>query len=174
MKRGRGKGFTLIELMVTIAVLGILLAVAVPSFVSMVANNRSVAASNELMTALNMARAEAVRRGSRISICPSSNGTACSGSGGAWASGWIVFTDSASSDTAATATVHVVLSRHGALPSGAVVTSGPTFVRFSGLGTAPRGVASFSIKVSPCSGSNARAIQISASGRVAMAQATCS
>ncbi|WP_019591516.1 GspH/FimT family pseudopilin [Thioalkalivibrio sp. ALE20] len=63
-------GFTLIELMVTIAVAAILLTVAVPGFQSLVQNNRATTAANQLSTAFNFARSEAVTRGVEVSVCP--------------------------------------------------------------------------------------------------------
>jgi len=78
--QGRSGGFTLIELMITIAVLAVVLAIAVPSFQGMINRNRLVASGNEVVAALQLARMEAVRRNSRVELCPSTNGTACSGS----------------------------------------------------------------------------------------------
>lgn len=63
------RGFTLMELMVSIAVLGILTAVAVPSFTSMINKNRLVSQSNELLAAIQFARAEAIRTSARVTFC---------------------------------------------------------------------------------------------------------
>lgn len=73
-------GFTLIELMITIAVLAITLAVAVPNFQNVINRNRLVASANEAVGALQVARMEAIRRNARVELCPSTNGTTCSGS----------------------------------------------------------------------------------------------
>lgn len=86
-------GFTLIELMVTIAIAAILLTVGVPSFVSTVQNNRMVASLNDLVTDLNLARSEAVTRGVRVTACRSSDGQTCNTGNGDWSQGWIVFSD---------------------------------------------------------------------------------
>lgn len=74
-----GNGFTLLELLVTIAVLGILMALALPSFRQMTNANRLAAASNEWIAIVQVARVEAVRRNARVVICPSTTGTSCSG-----------------------------------------------------------------------------------------------
>lgn len=75
----RTHGFTLIELMVTVAVLAVVLAVAFPSFRGIMNSNRLSAASNEWLATIQIARMEAVRRNARVVICPSTNGTSCSG-----------------------------------------------------------------------------------------------
>lgn len=64
----RSAGFTLIELMIVVTILGIVMAIGVPSFNSMIKNNRLVAASNDLAGALHFARAEAVRRGRSVQV----------------------------------------------------------------------------------------------------------
>lgn len=85
------RGFTLIELLVTITVMAIILGVGVPGLRDFVLNNRQVSAVNEMVASLQYARTEAITRNRRVSMCPSSDGNACSGSD--WAVGWIVFDD---------------------------------------------------------------------------------
>lgn len=86
----REAGFTLIELMVAIAVLAITLAMAVPSFTGLINGNRLVAQSNELVASLQLARSEAIRRNARVALCASDDGSSCSGtSSGDW-SYWVV------------------------------------------------------------------------------------
>lgn len=87
-------GFTLIELMITVAIVGILLLVGLPSLKSTMQGNQLVAATNELLSALHVARSEAIKLNSRVSICPTSGGgTLCAGSD--WSKGWVVFVDGA-------------------------------------------------------------------------------
>lgn len=88
----RSRGVTLIELMTALTVLGVLLAISAPSFRQFTANSRTTAATNQLVTALNLARSEALRRSSNTVVCTSSNQASCSGSTD-WANGWIVFAD---------------------------------------------------------------------------------
>ncbi|SED42039.1 type IV fimbrial biogenesis protein FimT [Pseudomonas anguilliseptica] len=164
------RGFTLVELMITIAVAGVLLAIAVPSFTDLIRNNRSQAAANELVSAFNAARAEAVKRGRRVSLCPSVNGTSCSGT--AWQSGWIVFVDTAASDTTSTATVGTVLNHRSAMPTGATATGSATFIRYSGLGFAPVRQ-NITVQTSSCTGQNARLISFSSSGRINVQKVAC-
>ncbi|MBL4712788.1 MAG: GspH/FimT family pseudopilin [Gammaproteobacteria bacterium] len=85
-------GFTLIELIVTMAIVGILLVVGLPSLKTMVQGNQLVASSNDLLAALTVARSEAIKNNASVSICESSDGTSCA-STGKWQNGWIVFID---------------------------------------------------------------------------------
>ncbi len=85
------RGFTLIELMVTVLIGAILIAIAIPAFNTFILNDRDIAEINSLVASFNYARSEAVKRDSAngIIVCPSSNGLICSGTS-AWSGGWIV------------------------------------------------------------------------------------
>lgn len=100
---GRQRGFTLIELMATMAIAAILLTQAVPSFRAMIANNRITTQVNELVTAINMARSEAAKLNTRMVLCRSANPTAatpaCGGTANNWTTGWILFTASDGNNT---------------------------------------------------------------------------
>lgn len=85
-------GFTLIELLVTVSVASILLTVAVPSYQTFIQDSRLITQSNSLHTALSMAKSEAVKSSGLATICPSTNGTGCTG-GNVWSNGWLVFAD---------------------------------------------------------------------------------
>lgn len=86
------RGFTIIELLVTVAVLAIVLSVGVPSFVDLIRNNRAATEANLFIGALSVARSEAIKRGSRVTICKTSDQLSCTTSGD-WAQGWLVFAD---------------------------------------------------------------------------------
>lgn len=81
-------GFTILELMIAISIAGILMAIAIPNFSDMIRNNRLTTYTNELVTSLNIARSEAVKRGGSVTVGK------IGGAGGAyWNNGWQVFVD---------------------------------------------------------------------------------
>jgi len=84
-------GFSIIELMVTLAVMSILLTVGVPSVRTIILNDRLAAATNNFVSSLNLARSEAVQQGVAAGICSSNNQTSCTAS--TWNSGWIIWVD---------------------------------------------------------------------------------
>ncbi len=86
----RQAGFTLIELMVVIAVLAALLAMAWPNFEVSLRTNRVATATNEMIASLAMARSEAIRSTRGAGVCSSDDGASC---GGTWADGWLVWGD---------------------------------------------------------------------------------
>ncbi len=90
------QGFSLIELLVTLFIVSILLSIAGPSFSSFISNNRMAASVNEASISLHLARTEAIKRNSFVSVCPSANWDApaptCDPSA-SFSAGWIVFVD---------------------------------------------------------------------------------
>ena len=90
--RSRHRGFTLIELMITLTVAAILLMVGVPNFQEFIKSNRLSARTNAFVADLNQMRSEAIKRGGRVSMCKSTTLTGCASSGG-WEQGWIIFSD---------------------------------------------------------------------------------
>lgn len=73
------RGFTLVELMVTVAVLAIVAAIAAPSFTQLVLRSRLTSTSNEVVAALQLARMEAIRKNGSVDVCPTTDGNTCSG-----------------------------------------------------------------------------------------------
>lgn len=92
----RCRGVTLVELVMTLAIGAILMAIAVPSFQGMMETNRAAGVTNELVRALALTRSEAVTRGVRVTICKTSNPNAATpacDSSSNWTDGWIIFAD---------------------------------------------------------------------------------
>lgn len=83
-------GFTLLELLVTLAVAAILVTIAIPSYRGLVQRNTVTAAVNDLVGDLNYARNEAVTRGQSVYLCQSNDQASCTNNED-WSQGWIVY-----------------------------------------------------------------------------------
>jgi len=143
----------MIELLVAVAILGILAALAAPSFRSLTQSQQVKAASFELFAALNLARSEAIKRNANVTVTPAAGG---------WEDGWSV----ASGGTD--------ISTHGTL-RGAVITGGPASVVYARTGrivgaTAP----SFQIDTDATATENVRCIRIDLSGMPRTVKGVCS
>jgi len=93
---GLEKGFTLVELVVTIAVAAIALAIAVPSFSGLIESSKERAARDLLVSSINAAKEQAQSQRVNVYICASDDGSTCSNN---WASDWLVYEDNDSSST---------------------------------------------------------------------------
>lgn len=91
--KSRQIGFTLIELMVVVALAAILASLAVPSFRVMFVKRTVQSAVDVLSADFRLARAEAIKRSAPTIVCRSDNGATCLDSSGSWSVGWIVFVD---------------------------------------------------------------------------------
>ncbi len=79
------KGFTLIELMITVAIMSIMLTVGLPSFQSIIASSRLTSSANAMVSALQLARSEALKQHKTVIIAPKKDK--------AWSAGWDIFVD---------------------------------------------------------------------------------
>jgi len=85
-------GFTIIELMLTIAVAAVILTLGVPSFQGLMERNQLTSNINRFISSLALARSESIKRNQRVVVCPSNDGIECANAGG-YDNGWIIFVD---------------------------------------------------------------------------------
>ena len=130
----RARGVTLIELIVALAIIAVLLAGAVPSFVRFVSNHRASTATNDLVHGIALARSEALKRSRRVYVAPL---------GGHWRDGWAVFVDrndNRAFDPPDREAGDDVIAVHDALPASIAITnsSGSRLEPFTDSGAPPR------------------------------------
>ena len=92
----RQQGFTIIELMITVALIAVIAGIGIPSFRDVIAKNRVVSSINEFHQGLRLARSEAVKRNDTIVFCASSDQATCSGT---WGNGWLIYHDADGDNT---------------------------------------------------------------------------
>ncbi|SJM90507.1 conserved hypothetical protein [Crenothrix polyspora] len=171
-------GFTLIELITTLTIAGILTAIAVPTFSSVISSNRLTAYTNEFVTALNLARSEAIKRGTKVTIRRKGDVDKV------WENGWDVFVDFDGDNklnegddmvlcesVAGMATEDCLLRTYPALPTGFTLRSNgnlPKIISFSAMGKSPIGVLILCDTNRSDFLKTAKAIIITSTGRVRM------
>lgn len=145
------KGFNLLELMVGVAIVGVLSAIAVPSFNSFIETQRSRSSANDLVSSLNFARSEAVKRNASVTVAQSS---------GSWNNGWTI-------------AVGATVLRNVDPVSGVAITAGAASFLYAGNG---RPSASMAFTVIPSSGDSslAHCVQVSLSGKPRNKGGACS
>lgn len=176
----RNKGFTLVELLVTICVLFIVLVIGLPNLTGQLASNRSSALSSEMLVAVNYARNEAINRATRISLCPSVDGITCAVAAD-WNKGWMIYLDTVTADTATTTGVGTVLKYWGDINKDAVVTAKAgaadvNFISFTSSGalgsTSATGITIKSY-LKKCKGLNQSETKIGVAGMIRASKIAC-
>ena len=151
-----GRGFTLIELMVAITILGILLAWAVPSFKDASLSSRLTGYANDLVASAQIARSEAIKRNAPVTLCRSQDGATCAGTGG-WQDGWIVLSGT------------TVLQRHQPLPSDFRIAQGTFGALIFPADVVGATAATFTVCRATPIGKQKRTVRITASGGTSVA-----
>ncbi|MDZ7585445.1 MAG: GspH/FimT family protein [Thiobacillus sp.] len=171
-----GRGFTLVELVVVLAVGAVLLAMAIPSYAFLVNSSRLAAVTNDLVTALHLARSEAIKRGMRVTVCKTSNAmaeTPVCDTTASWQQGWLVFVDGGV--RGAIDAGDTLLWVHGPVAAGAI-TAGSNFsdfVSYRSSGVSQGSGHLFNGKLHICLGGNQRDVIINNTGRLRLEPTTC-
>ena len=166
------QGFTIPELMVVVAIMAILLSLAVPAFNNTIRDNRVLASSNELVTAVAMARSEAVKRARMAAVCPSADGASC---GADWSTGFIVYVEKDTVVAGGAPDVDIVLKVNGEMNAtvGTQTAGANNWIRFSSRGIADE-LVTLEIKPETCeSGNSFQELTISLVGRATFTKKTC-
>lgn len=146
------RGFTMVELLVTISIIGILSAIALPSFQGVLLSYKLRSYSNALVTSVHLARSEAIKSNTAVLLCASTNGTSC---GGVWEDGWIVLRGPTVAQRLQSIATGYKITDSGGLTS---LTFQPT-----GIGATQ---ATFTIcRATPSVGSEERVVSVSATGK---------
>jgi type IV fimbrial biogenesis protein FimT len=168
-------GFTLMELMTALGVLAVLVAMATPSFRQFSANSRTSASATSLISALAIARSEALHQSLPVAVCASTDSLTCAGSATDWSGGWIVFTDNSGTKGQLDSTD--TLLQAWPKPTGNVKVSlvaADTYIRFDSRGMkTPVSVATFTVSAAGCAGNNASQIALTVTGSPQSTKVAC-
>lgn len=148
----RRRGYTLTEVLVVVAITGILAAYAVPSFNQFSQKTLVEKQVSSLNSAIRLTRAEAVKRGQRVTLCPSLDPEAatpqCAGAGADWSRGWVIFTDEGAVLDDIDAGETVIYVQPGFRGSGGITKNGAATISFQPSGL-PVGMAASTFQVLP-------------------------
>ncbi len=161
-------GFTMVELLVTIAIVAVLAAAAVPTFQGYMARTEMNAQISALASSLRLAKSEALKRAMPVTVCPSANPEAaaptCSG-GADWSTGWLVFSDRATRNQVDEG-IDTVVARQSAFPrSGGIRPQNAGYtITFSPNGLAIGAQTTFTFKSYEAGSTTEREIVVNAQG----------
>jgi type IV fimbrial biogenesis protein FimT len=168
MSPDRQSGFTLIELMVAIAVIAVMMGIALPSFQQSLRSNRVATSANEMLASLSLARTEAIRGLGRAGVCPSADGTTCAANTD-WSGGWIVWREDRVGGGLVKSTVRYVQAKGKMVISGPGDTDGITF---NTQGRAEAGARTLDLSPEGVE-TPARCVLVGATGQTRITQGAC-
>lgn len=170
----RQRGFTLIEVLVVILILGVLLGIATPNAVMFIQRSQAMGSVNEWISDINMARSEAIKRRTRVVVCARQDDSTC-GSATDWNNGYLVFADADSDGTfdSGENLVKAVQAMGSQLNVSVVAITTTNAV--SGLAFRPSGGSPVASRATVCaeSGAPGKTISVSLSGQITTASITC-
>lgn len=179
IRKAAGRGFTLIELMVTLVLLAVMLTLAAPSFLTFQRNAELTSTANSYVAALSAARAEAMKRQLRAFVIPGDGSSASTN----WATGWVVYVDTNTSATAGSLlpdSSDTIITKQGPMPSTVAVNSSSfvdgssAYVMFNGSGFMALVGSAFSTdrSIELGNGTEIRRVIASPSGRLRVCKTT--
>jgi type IV fimbrial biogenesis protein FimT len=153
------QGFTLLELLVTVAVVAILAGVAIPAFRESELRAKLSLLGSDMLTSANLARSEAIKRRTTVRLCASSDGLTCSGTD--WSQGWVV-----------TAGDPIPIQKRAAAPEGYAILTDVVVIEFRATGLGATTATLKICKATPYAGSQERVISIDGTGRATSTKTT--
>jgi type IV fimbrial biogenesis protein FimT len=119
----KSAGTTLIELLTTVAIVAVVAALATPGLRNLQLDGRRTAVVNGFLHGLFLARSEAIKRAQIVSVCPSSDATACDRRARDWSVGWIVFANRDRDDPPERDPAEELIASSGAWPGGSITSN---------------------------------------------------
>ena len=165
------KGFTMIELIITMTIVGIMVALAAPGMQSFVSNNRLTTQVNELLTDISHARSEAIIRSTTAGVCVTDVGGDTCVSSGNWANGRLVYYVCPSTDTTCTTGSNVAVKIHEAMTNDNTLDSPSDAIIFNKTGLLSSGAGQFTL-TDPKTGGK-RIVCLGTTGRPALSKEDC-